>query len=156
MTDDALLGIERELAVLARRTERFRAAIYDDGAVLDRSAYLLLSYLLDAGPVRLTTLGTVFSLDLSTISRQVAGMAAGGMVAREVDPTDRRATLVRLTDVGRERFLRTRARRLAAIGNLLITWTPDERDTFSSLLGRLNRSIDKGEWAGPAEREEAG
>jgi DNA-binding MarR family transcriptional regulator len=134
--------IEHELAVLGRRAERFRMAIADasEGA-LDRSAYLLLGHLYDHGPVRLTTLGAVFALDISTVSRQVAALAADGLVERTTDPTDRRANLVTLSARGRDRYLVTRAARVTRISHLMSSWEADERECFGRLLGRLNAAI---------------
>ncbi|WP_239331688.1 MarR family winged helix-turn-helix transcriptional regulator [Frankia sp. CiP3] len=138
----ALEKIEHELAVLGRRAERFRMAIADDsGPPLDRSAYLLLSYLYDHGSVRLTTLGAVFALDISTVSRQVAALATEGLVERATDPTDRRASLVTLSARGRDRYVVTRAARVTSISGLVSGWEKDERDSFGTLLGRLNAAI---------------
>ncbi len=145
----ALEKIEHELAVLGRRAERFRTAITDEsGAALDRSAYLLLSHLYDHGALRLTTLGAVFALDISTVSRQVAALAAEGLVERATDPTDRRASLVTLSACGRERYVVTRQARVTSLRSLVGTWEKDERDSFGMLLGRFNTAL--------AERDRAG
>ncbi len=142
LDDQALEKIEYELSVLGRRAERFRMAIADEsGTVLDRSAYLLLGHLHDHGPVRLTTLGTMFALDISTVSRQVAALATAGLVERATDPTDRRASLVTLSSHGRDRYLATRSARVTTLSSLVDSWARDERRSFGILLGRLNTAI---------------
>ncbi|WP_165035280.1 MarR family winged helix-turn-helix transcriptional regulator [Candidatus Protofrankia californiensis] len=140
--DDRLIKIEHELSVLSRRAERFRMAIADEsGTVLDRSAYLLLSHIHEHGAVRLTTLGAVFALDISTVSRQVAALATAGLVERTTDPSDRRATLVKLSARGQQRYLATRSARVKTINSLVQTWAQEERNVFGALLGRLNAAI---------------
>ncbi|AEH11603.1 MULTISPECIES: MarR family winged helix-turn-helix transcriptional regulator [Protofrankia] len=140
--DHRLIKIEHELSVFGRRAERFRMAIADDsGTVLDRSAYLLLSHIHEHGAVRLTTLGTVFALDISTVSRQVAALAAAGLVERTTDPSDRRATLVKLSTRGQQRYLATRSARVEKINILIRTWGQEELSVFGALLGRLNVAI---------------
>lgn len=44
------------------------------------------------------------------MSRQLRALEVLGLVAREPDPADGRASLVGLTEEGRERFLRVRGR----------------------------------------------
>ncbi|WP_250281923.1 MULTISPECIES: MarR family transcriptional regulator [unclassified Frankia] len=140
--DHRLIKIEHELSVFGRRAERFRMAIAgESGTVLDRSAYLLLSHIHEHGAVRLTTLGTVFALDISTVSRQIAALVTAGLVERATDPSDRRATLVRLSTRGQQRYLATRSARVEKINTLVRTWDQEELGVFGALLSRLNVAI---------------
>jgi DNA-binding MarR family transcriptional regulator len=142
VSDPAIEKIERELALLGRRAERFRMLSEDGtGTVLDRSAYRLLGHLHDSGPVRLTALGAVFALDLSTVSRQVAALDTARLVERTMDPTDRRAVLIRLTAHGRERYERAQASRVNDIAELTAAWSPEDRERLGSLLARFNAAI---------------
>ncbi|MEV5985484.1 MarR family winged helix-turn-helix transcriptional regulator [Streptomyces sp. NPDC052051] len=64
----------------------------------------LLQVLGEHSPVRITDLATRRRLAPSTVSGLIAQMITAGLVAREVDPTDRRASVVTLTAAGREQL----------------------------------------------------
>src|SRR5262249_33508832 len=53
-------------------------------------------------PVRLSELAGHMYLDISTASRHVKALEDSGHIQRTVDPDDRRAALISLTDEGRE------------------------------------------------------
>ena len=143
MDEPATARIERALCLLGRSAERFGALSRDDSnPVMDRAAYRLLGQLYDNGPARLTALGATFSLDISTVSRQVAALTAHRLVERTVDPTDRRAIIIRLTDYGRERYESARRARVHAIADLTREWKPEEVEQLAGLLCRLNAAIE--------------
>jgi DNA-binding MarR family transcriptional regulator len=137
---DPLETLETELAVLARTLELMarRSDLYDD---LDRAGYLILRALDDAGPRSITALASELGLDASTVTRQVGGMEARGLVERRIDPSDRRTSIVTPTRRGRARMLGVRRRRRERIAELLADWTTEERSTLGTLLGRLNDSL---------------
>ncbi|MBX6390811.1 MAG: MarR family transcriptional regulator [Frankia sp.] len=142
MSDAAVDRIERELSALGRRADRIEMrAPGDTEPPLDRAAYRLLGYLVEYGPSRLTAMGSVFMLDLSTISRQAAALDAAGLIERVADPTDRRAALIQITRAGRERFERTRAGRAAGLAAAIESWSEQDRETLADLLHRLNVSL---------------
>ena len=138
--EDALEVLERELAVLARMVELMarRSDLYMD---LDRASYLILCTLEAGGPSSINALAMTLGLDGSTVTRQVAAMESDGLIAREADPRDRRASIVRATARGMERMNDVRARRRARIAALLDGWTPEERSSLGHLLGKLNGVI---------------
>ena len=78
-------------------------------ARIDSGAYSVLAYLDRAGGrLRLGELHELMRVRYSQpgLSRLVQRMEADGVVARRVDPDDRRATIVALTRRGRSRFAR--------------------------------------------------
>ncbi|GAA2377771.1 MarR family winged helix-turn-helix transcriptional regulator [Dactylosporangium salmoneum] len=141
--DDEHAAIGRQVGRFIRLSERLFATLKwnEAGRGLERPAYVLLSRVAVDGPFRLSALATDVSLDLSTVSRQVAALEGAGLVRRFQDPSDKRASLVEVTDVGREVFAENRDRWLAIWRELLAEWEPEQRREFAALFTRLNESI---------------
>jgi DNA-binding MarR family transcriptional regulator len=158
INDDAYAKIGRQFGVFLRRADRFYADLRlgPDGLDLDRAAYLLLGRIVAAGPTRLSALAEGMCLDLSTISRQVHTLEAAGLVGRTTESTDRRASLIAVTDRGREIYNRNRAVQQAALRDLLSDWTDAERDEFARLLTRFNATIATRHPAAPNAARTAG
>jgi len=140
--NDDHLRIGRQFGLFLRRADRFYADLRGtSGFQLERAAYALLGRVCTDGPARLSVLAEDMSLDLSTVSRQVAALEAAGLVARTTDTADRRASVIAPTGTGLEVFARNREIWGAALRELLADWTPDERSEFARLFTRLNESI---------------
>src|SRR5689334_2117075 len=130
-----------EVSTLLRLIHPLKAAAArDGGGVLgpDRSAMLLL--LLD-GPQRPGALAELSHADPSTISRQVAELVRRELVRREPDPSDGRASLLAITDAGREVCARVRTLRRELLAAAVAAWTDSELDTFAGLLSRFNGAL---------------
>ncbi|MER7002170.1 MarR family transcriptional regulator [Dactylosporangium sp. NPDC000555] len=136
-------AIGRQVGQFIRLSERLFATLKwnEAGRGLERPAFVLLSRISVDGPFRLSVLATEVSLDLSTVSRQVAALEHAGLVRRLQDPSDKRASLVEATDLGHEVFAENRDRWLAIWEELLAGWTPQQRQLFAALFTRLNESI---------------
>jgi DNA-binding MarR family transcriptional regulator len=137
---DALEVIEVASAVLVRNFEllRRRSSIYAD---LDRSEYLLLRTLDAVGPSDICGLATALGLDPSTAGRQVAAMAAKGLIERAPAATDRRRSIISPTETGFARMNTTRIQRRAATAELLADWTEADLHTLGEMFTRYNRSV---------------
>lgn len=133
--------VERELTLLVRRAQKVHLQADGTPHALDRAAYGILGRLFDDGPMRLSSLATVFGLDRSTVTRQVQSLEHTGLVARAADPDDGRACLLQLTETGRDALERTRALRRTVINDLLAGWAPADRAAFADLLERFNRDL---------------
>lgn len=94
------------------------------------------------GPARLTELAHALALDPSSVSRQVASLERAGLVAREPDPSDRRAARLALTEEGREVVETLRAARARALAVLTPGWSDRDVDELADLLARLNADLD--------------
>jgi DNA-binding MarR family transcriptional regulator len=138
-----LAVVETELAVLARTLEGLsrRSAIHRD---LDRASYLIARTLDADGPVSITGLAARLGLDATTVTRQVAAMEADGLVRRSRDPDDARVRRIDLSPRGRQRMREVRTRREDRIGQLLASWSDDDRVAFGTLLARFNAAIHAG------------
>ncbi|MFI0900044.1 MarR family winged helix-turn-helix transcriptional regulator [Streptomyces sp. NPDC020983] len=134
-------ALERELTVLFRRARaasgEMARAVHPD---LEPAAYGLLVRLQEAEPERATDLASYFGVGKATMSRQLRALEDLGLVAREPDPADGRAYLMRLTPEGRARFARVRDARRAAYVHRLAAWAPSDRADLARLLHALNES----------------
>jgi DNA-binding MarR family transcriptional regulator len=64
----------------------------------------LLQVLGEHSPTRISDLAARRRLAASTVSGLIGQMITAGLVARDIDPVDRRASVVTLTDAGREKL----------------------------------------------------
>jgi DNA-binding MarR family transcriptional regulator len=131
--------IARELVALVRTVRDLHGIVVPDGGpVLERPAFAILMRIADQGPVRLSALADRLFLDLSTVSRQLVTLEAAGWVARERDPDDRRAQLVRVTPEGERVLQRNHQARREALDDLLVSWPQSDRISFADHLSRFN------------------
>ncbi|MBX6352690.1 MAG: MarR family transcriptional regulator [Thermoflavifilum sp.] len=138
--EDALGVIERELALLIRRAESTKSD-ETQSDTLERAAYLILTWLDERGPTSIRELADVLAVDISTVSRQVAGLESKGLVHRQTDPADARVSVLSITEVGRERLMGTRAARRALYARVLAEWTAEDQAAFARLLRRFNQAV---------------
>ncbi|QHA08840.1 MarR family transcriptional regulator [Streptomyces broussonetiae] len=91
MTEDEreLPGLVRELVTLSRRFRSNADRLHPDLSFVD---YSLLSEMAERGGVRAGDLVGLYSLNKSTISRQVTALQRDGLVVRETDPDNPRAS----------------------------------------------------------------
>jgi DNA-binding MarR family transcriptional regulator len=142
--------IERQLTLLLRRVQHMHGLSAPDGTHggdgthgtdLDRSGYGILSRIADSGPQRLSALARAFGLDPSTITRQVQALESQGLLERQRDPRDRRASLLRLTETGHARLGDTRRLRVQRLRDAMSAWSAEDRSTFGRLLADFNEAV---------------
>ena len=138
---DGELLIERQLTLLLRRVQHMHGLTAADGVELDRSGYGIMSRIADSGPQRLSALAHAFGLDPSTITRQVQSLESSGLLERSRDPQDRRASLLTLTQAGRDVLGSTRRQRVQRLRDAMAAWSPEERLTFGRLLEDFNEAV---------------
>lgn len=134
--------IEHQLFTLLRRTQAIHVQTSSGEFELERSSYGILCLVADEGPQRLGAIAAAFRLDPSTITRQVQAVVRLGLADKTIDPSDRRASLLSLTDTGLEAVTEARAHRRRMLDAILSEWTPEERESFLRALTRFNRTID--------------
>nr|WP_239542835.1 MarR family transcriptional regulator [Micromonospora terminaliae] len=108
---------------------------------LEPNAYGLLLWLRRSGSIRLTDLAVKLGIGKGTLSRQIGGLEALGLVRRDPDPTDRRAAQLSLTEEGTRRFDAARAARLGQIRRSLESWPKQDVDDFARLMHRFNETF---------------
>ena len=134
--------VARELALLVRSLkELHHAVVADIGVRVELPAAVVLMTLADRGRLRLSTLADVLHLDLSSVSRQIAGMEREGWVSRERDPADSRAALLQLTPGGAQVLARVRAGRVTQLRRLLPDWSGDDLAAFAAALHRFRTDL---------------
>lgn len=137
--DHAFLALERELAVFLRRARANSGEMAREvHPELEPAAYGLLVRLESAGRQRATDLAAYFGVGKATVSRQLRALESLGLVAREPDPADGRASLVHLTDEGLARYRSVRDARRDRYVRKLADWDRDEVAELARLLHHLN------------------
>ncbi|MFD3517184.1 MarR family winged helix-turn-helix transcriptional regulator [Streptomyces sp. NPDC058657] len=141
--DQEFLALERELALFLRRARAssgdMARQVHPD---LEPAAYGLLVRLDEADRQRATELAAWFGVGKATMSRQLRALEELGLVAREPDPADGRASLILLTEEGRARFRRVRDARRASYVRKLSNWDRAEVAELARLLHQLNTQPD--------------
>lgn len=89
------------------------------------------------GPLRLGHVASALDVAPRSVTSKVDAAEADGLVRRVADPTDRRATLIELTDAGRALLDDVSARRHEGVAGRLDRLAPDERAQLLTLLRRL-------------------
>lgn len=135
--DATLESLEHEVSILIRRARRAisqRARLVDPD--LHPAAYVMLALLVERGPLRPSVISEVFALDKGAVSRQVQQLVDLGLVVRDADPDDRRASILTPTEEGRQGLERVRQTRRELLRERLGEW--DDRD-LAEFVGRLQR-----------------
>jgi DNA-binding MarR family transcriptional regulator len=122
------------------------------GESIDQQSHQTLRHLLAWGPMRPTQLSEVLATGASHVSKIVRRLEGDGLVERTTDPSDGRATLIRLTDAGEEA-----ARSVYALGDRMIaevleSWSAADVRRYTALTERFvkdaiasgNRMLERG------------
>lgn len=137
--DQEFLALERELSVILRRARATSGEMAREvHPGLEAAAYGLLVRLESAGRQRATDLAAYFGVGKATMSRQLRALEDLGLVNREPDPEDGRASLVHLTHEGLVRFRSVRDARRARYVRKLADWDRAEVAELARLLHHFN------------------
>ncbi|MFJ2649761.1 MarR family winged helix-turn-helix transcriptional regulator [Streptomyces sp. NPDC087420] len=140
--DHEFLALERELAVFLRRARANSGEMAREvHPELEPAAYGLLVRLEESGGQRATALAGYFGVGKATMSRQLRALEELGLVTREPDPADGRASLVRITDEGLARFRQVRDARRDMYVRRLAEWDRTEVAELARLLHQLNSRV---------------
>jgi DNA-binding MarR family transcriptional regulator len=107
------------------------------GESLDQQSHQTLRHLLAWGPMRPTALSQVLATGASHVSKIVRRLESDGLVERTADPSDRRATLISLTEAGE-----AAARGVYALGDRMISevlggWSAADVRHYTELTERF-------------------
>lgn len=138
----SLRELETEVGVLIRRVRRVigeRArAVHPD---LLPASYLMLSHVNEHGPLRASAMCSVFDIDKGAISRQVQHLIDLGLLDREPDPQDGRATLLSVSEEGAARLESVAAARREQLAERLDGWSAADLAGFADSLRRYNDAL---------------
>jgi DNA-binding MarR family transcriptional regulator len=101
----------------------------------------LLRAIVEAGEIRSSDLANQLFVTKTSISRYVNGMLDEGLLIQRRDPSDGRATLLRVSALGRREFEEREARRSAVIQELCQDWSAKDVTELTTLLKRLNDGV---------------
>jgi len=139
-----LRQLEHEVGILMRRVKRAlaeRAALVHPE--LPPTSYVVLAWLLDAGPRRSSDISEAFDLDKGAVSRQVHLLVELGLVDKEADPADGRATLLSATEEARRRMAVVGEKRLVELDERLSDWTEQDLVSLVATFSRYNRALER-------------
>ena len=93
------------------------------------------------GPLAVSDVARRLEVDLSNASRQLRALEDQGLVARRVDPADRRVARFVVTAAGRRVLDRVRAVALNDYAVALDDWSARDRRQLAELLDRFRESL---------------
>ncbi|QWI73107.1 MarR family transcriptional regulator (plasmid) [Bacillus mycoides] len=134
--------IEHEVVRLLRRAD-LKKLLDRETRSMDRSAYLVMKKLESEGPLPISVIAHAFGVNVSTISRQMQNLKSNGWVTSFSDKKDARVSLVNLTKQGLDILTATKIKRVETYSDLLSDWTEEDIQTFTTLLSKLNISIEQ-------------
>jgi DNA-binding MarR family transcriptional regulator len=127
-------------AVVGKLSRRLNALARGSG--LTPSQLSALGVIARQGPIRLSDLAEIESMNPTMLSRVVAALGEAGLVRRRTDPDDRRAGLIEVTATGRRTHDRLRAERGKALTAGLSGLAPAEVAAVEAALPALEALID--------------
>jgi DNA-binding MarR family transcriptional regulator len=137
--DDAIESVEREFGSLfVRLRTRMRAQAQELHPQIQPAGYLMLTTLSRSGPMHAGALAEVLYADKSLVSRQASQLEQLGLLRREQDPADRRATYFAVTEEAERRLAELVERNRRELRAGLADWDVDELQLFARLLHRLS------------------
>jgi DNA-binding MarR family transcriptional regulator len=138
--DEALQNVARSITQVRLHERLLRLA----GVRLDRAGATLLFKLSAKGDsLRVTDLAEILGVDTPTVTRKVQQLERDGMVVRQNDPADRRASRIRLTPAGRRTIERVRRARRAWLEQLLQDWDDGALSSLAALLSHFADDLER-------------
>ena len=113
------------------------------------AALTVASLLLGTGPVQAegySPLARALRITVGATSKLVDRIEAAGLIRRELDADDRRASRVVLTETGRQKLAESSTTYAAELATMLdATLSATEQQHLHSLVRRLLRAVENGE-----------
>jgi DNA-binding MarR family transcriptional regulator len=141
--DPSPIGIVGRVSRLARELEARLEPVYREHG-LEPGWHDVLATLRRQGPpfrVRVTDLTDALMIGSSGTTKRLDRLERAGLVARSPDPSDRRGTLIALTDAGRESIDGVTSAHLANEQRLIAALTADEQEALAGLLRKLRLGL---------------
>jgi len=126
-----------DLFRLAGSRRLHRARQQRSGTELSRSGWEFLRRVDDLGPIRVSQLAGLLDLSLPVTSRALQRLQDEGLVARQPDPRDGRASRFVATERGRVARRNIQAAMHDELATVLSAWPEADRELLAALLPRL-------------------
>ena len=124
--------------------QEFDRQIAEAGLGLTPGEARALSHAARAGSVRQNVLAERMGVEAMTLSAYLDRLEARGLIQRTVDPIDRRAKLVHLTETSEEMLARIREVGIKARAGAERSMTAAEWETLLALLKRMRAELSGG------------
>jgi DNA-binding MarR family transcriptional regulator len=122
---------------IARLSRRLRTTAAGSAAGLTPTRISVLLTIVREGPIRVSALAELESLNPTMLSRVIADLSDAGLVARTSDDGDRRAAWVQATDDGRGLAERMRRERTDAVNDAMDGLSAADRRLLEKALPAL-------------------
>jgi DNA-binding MarR family transcriptional regulator len=133
---------------LISTTARIIRWVPKDGLTLSLASTRILARLLDNGSSRISDLATQERSSQPTITNHIKRLEALNLVERSDDPSDARASLISLTDLGRQRLADTRHQLGDNLYAPLTTLSQRDLKTVRQAIDVMRRLMDADSAAG--------
>ncbi|WP_431804501.1 MarR family winged helix-turn-helix transcriptional regulator [Microbacterium sp. bgisy203] len=136
----AVARVEQELgAVFGRIRASWRDAAARVHPELQPLGYQVLAAIASGKATSASAIVERLQTDKSAVSRHVRQLEELGLVESRLDPDDRRARVLAITDLARERLSQAREHYQTRMGERLSAWTVDDLTRVSDVLRDLAR-----------------
>ncbi|MFD7968229.1 MarR family winged helix-turn-helix transcriptional regulator [Streptomyces clavifer] len=134
--------VEYEQMLLGRHGLAHRGGRHKN-ALMERSAYIILSRIRVQGPMSVGELSDAFGLDASTLNRQTAAAMRAGLAERIADPEGGMARKFRITEKGAQLLDGERERVVRSLDRVMKDWPDEDIAAFADYLKRFNTGIEQ-------------
>ena len=144
--DHSPVGVVGRVSRLAREIEARLETVYREHG-LEPGWHDVLATLRRSGPdyrLRPSEFSGALMLTSSGTTKRLDRLEAAGLIARTPDPTDRRGTLITLTEAGHAALDRTIGPHLDNERDLIAALSPREQEQLAALLRKLRRGLPPG------------
>lgn len=138
LTDDVCLELIRQLRTSSRLQHAWITRLWQEESGPHPAAVLLLAEIEHRGESRLSDLAKHRMVGLPVISRQIAELASAGLIERRSEPTDARASLVRVSEEGARQLTYWRSRQVDFLRDALADWDEQSLQTLITWLREVN------------------
>jgi DNA-binding MarR family transcriptional regulator len=138
--------IERAVATLLRSLGgRSAGALVAarSGSDLPAASIVLLEHLEAAGAQRASRIAAFQKIGVPALTPRIKDLEAAGMIRRDIDPVDARASLISLTDTGRVTLARIRGARCGILAEALHDMDPEVMEIAADALTRIATAVDR-------------
>jgi DNA-binding MarR family transcriptional regulator len=137
--------IERAVGTLLRSLGS-RSAVAQvaarSGSDLPTASIVLLEHLEAAGVQRVSRIAEHQKIGIPALTPRIKDLEAAGVIRRDVDPVDGRASLISLTDSGRDTLARIRDARCGILSEALVEMDPDAMAIAADALMRIATAVE--------------
>lgn len=133
-----------EEAMLAFHRASFKHKTWEilrerSGVNLDRSGVALLKAIMHCpnATCRMQDIANYLGIEAPSVTRKVQELENEGLVSRNTDPDDKRASLITITKTGRDSVKKLQQARLEQLAIAMHEWPANERAEFARLFKKL-------------------